>query len=68
MNNLKMFCLTMNSRHLNFIKEINYIPVGLGTSNFSKDYFRDNTGMNIAEKNKNAQLSSAPKNNKTTET
>ena len=52
MNNVKMFCLTMNSSHSNFIKEINYIPVGLGTSNFSKEYFRDNTGLNITEKNK----------------
>ena len=46
-----MFCLTMNANHLNFIKEINYIPVGLGTGNFSKEYFRDNTGLNITEKN-----------------
>ena len=38
MNNLRMFCLTMNANHLNFIKEINYIPVGLGTDNFSKEY------------------------------
>ena len=51
MNNLRMFCLTMNANHLNFIKEINYIPVGLGTDNFSKEYFRDNTGLNITEKN-----------------
>ena len=42
----------MNSNHLNFIKEINYIPVGLGTDEFSKDWVRDNTGDNISEKNK----------------
>jgi len=42
----------MNSGHLNFIKEIDYIPVGLGADNFSKEYFRDNTGHNIAKKNK----------------
>ena len=47
-----MFCVTMNSNHLNFIKDIKYIPVGVGTENFSKEYFRDNTGINIAKKNK----------------
>ena len=41
----------MNSNHLNFIKEINYIPVGLGKDNFSNEWFRDNTGTNITEKN-----------------
>ena len=46
-----MFCLTMNSNHLNFIKEINYIPVGLGKDNFSNEWFRDNTGINITKKN-----------------
>jgi len=47
-----MFCLTMNSNHLNFIKEINYIPVGLGEDSFSKEFFRDNTGSNISQKNR----------------
>ncbi len=52
MNNLRMFCLTMNSNHLNFIKELNYIPVGLGVDTFSREYYRDNSGLNIAQKNK----------------
>ena len=52
MKNLNMFCLSMKSNHLKFIKEINYIPVGLGADEFSKDWFRDNTGDNISEKNK----------------
>ena len=52
MNNLKMFCVTMNSKHLNFIKDIKYIPVGVGTEDFSKEFFRDNKGINISEKNK----------------
>ena len=52
MNNLKMFCVTMNSKHLNFIKDIKYSPVGVGTDDFSKEFFRDNTGINISEKNK----------------
>ena len=47
-----MFCLTMSSNHLNFIKKINYIPVGLGEDKFSRDFFRDNEGDNIAQKNK----------------
>ena len=42
-----MFCLSMNSNHLNFIKELNYIPVGLGVDTFSKEYYRDNSGLNI---------------------
>ena len=47
-----MFCLTMSSNHLNFIKKINYIPVGLGEDKFSRDFFRDNEGDNISQKNK----------------
>ena len=44
--------MSMKPSHLKFIKEINYIPVGLGTDEFSKDWVRDNTGDNITEKNK----------------
>ena len=44
--------MSMKPNHLKFIKEINYIPVGLGTDEFSKDWVRDNTGDNISEKNK----------------
>ena len=51
MNNLRIFCISMNSNHLNFIKEINYLPVGLGKDNFLSEWFRDNTGINITEKN-----------------
>ena len=53
MNNIKMFCISLNSNHLNFIKEINYMPVGLGKENFSEEWYRDNTETNISEKNKN---------------
>ena len=52
MNNLKMFCLTMSSSHLNFIKDIKYIPVGVGNDDFSKEYFTDKYSKNIAKKNK----------------
>jgi len=50
MNNLKMYCLTMNANHLNFIKGLDYIPVGLGEDTFSREYYRDNSGLNIAKK------------------
>ena len=52
MSNLTMFCLSMDSNHLNLIKEFNYIPVGLGKDNFSKEWIKDNIGENISEKNK----------------
>ena len=52
MNNLSMFCLSMESKHLNIIKEFGYLPVGLGKENFSEDWFVDNKGKNISEKNK----------------
>ena len=52
MKNLTMFCLSMHPDHLKIIKEFKYIPVGLGKGNFSKEWMQDNTGVNIAEKNK----------------
>ena len=52
MNNMKMFCISLNANHLNFIKEIGYIPTGLGKDNFSEEWFRDNTGKNVSEKNR----------------
>ena len=47
-----MFCLSMNPNHHKAIQELNYIPVGLGRENFSNNWYRDNTGQNISEKNK----------------
>ena len=47
-NNLNMFCISMEPVHLNFIQSLNYLPVGLGTKNFTKDWLRDNTGKNIS--------------------
>ncbi len=52
MNNLSMYCITINPDHLEKIKKLNYIPVGLGDSNYSKEWMRDNTGNNITKKNK----------------
>ncbi len=47
----KIFCMCLNSHHLENLKKLNYIPVGLGKNNFSKDWLKDNTGDNISFKN-----------------
>ena len=47
-----MFCLTLQPNHLSFIKELEYIPVGLGENIFPDDCFTDKSGENISEKNK----------------
>jgi len=43
----------MEPGHLEFIKNLDYVPVGLGNKVFSKEWMRDNTGNNISKKNKN---------------
>jgi len=53
MNNLKMFCLSLNPNHLQLIKKLNYTPVGLGESYFNDEWFQDKKGNSIANKNKN---------------
>ncbi len=52
MKQLTMYCLTIQPKHLKIIKDINYVPVGLGDNNFSGEWIRDNTGENISKKNK----------------
>ena len=47
----KIFCMCLNSHHLENLKKLNYTPVGLGKNNFSKDWLKDNTGNNISFKN-----------------
>jgi hypothetical protein len=49
---MKMFCLSLHPEHLNNLKKINYIPVGLGEKVFSNEWLRDNIGENISFKNK----------------
>ena len=49
---MKMYCLSLKNAHLNKIKKLNYIPVGLGIDEFNEQWTRDNTGMNISYKNK----------------
>ena len=52
MNNLLIYCLSLNNEDLDKIKSLNYIPVGLGDKKFSSDWTRDNIGENISNKNK----------------
>ena len=52
MDKLQMYCLAIDDSLKNKIKELNYIPVGLGDNKFSEDWLRDNTGKNISQKNK----------------
>jgi hypothetical protein len=51
MNNLLMYCLSLNNDDLDNIKLLDYIPVGLGQKKFSNEWVRDNTGENISKKN-----------------
>ncbi len=51
MKNISLFCLSLNPGHLNKIKSLGFSPVGLGNSNFSNEWLRDNTGQNISQKN-----------------
>ena len=46
-----MFCITLNPQDFKAIKTLNYIPVGLGDKNFSKDWLTDKQGNNISKKN-----------------
>ena len=51
MNNLSMFCLTLNPEHGSLIKQLSYIPVGLGTKKFPEYFLNDKKGNNISKKN-----------------
>ena len=53
MKKLQMFCLTLKPYHYSFIKDLDYLPVGLGDEKFDENWFRDNSGKNISNKNKN---------------
>ena len=46
-----MFCLTLNPQHLNLIENLEYLPVGLGDSNFNNKFMQDKIGKNISFKN-----------------
>ena len=51
MKNAKIFCLCLNDNYLDKVKELDYIPVGLGKNSFSKDWVTDDNGINISTKN-----------------
>ena len=51
MNNISMFCLTMNPDHLDHINKLSFIPVGLGDKTFSNQFLSDKSGDNISKKN-----------------
>ena len=52
MKNITMYCLSLHEKTLPTIKSLGYVPVGLGTDNFSDEWLTDKTGDNIAHKNK----------------
>ena len=47
----KIFCLCLNEHHLQNLKKLDYIPVGLGANEFSEEWLKDNTQINISHKN-----------------
>jgi len=51
MENLNMYSLCLYPRHYSKIKDLNYIPVGLGKKEFDKRWLRDNSGENISSEN-----------------
>ena len=51
MKNITFFCLTLNPKHEKIIKELSYIPVGLGNQKFSTSCIGDKEGKNISFKN-----------------
>ncbi len=52
MNNLKMFCITLEPNHLDYITNLNYTPVGLGDKIFPGSCLSDKKGENISNKNR----------------
>jgi len=52
MNNATIYCHSLFNEMLPKIKKVGYVPVGLGNREFSKEWLRDNTLINISNKNK----------------
>ena len=48
---MKMYCITIYDNHYDKIKQLGYVPVGLGKKIISKKFHQDNTGDNISSKN-----------------
>ncbi len=51
MKNITFFCLTLEPNHENTIKDLSFIPVGLGEKRFSENFLSDKSGVNISSKN-----------------
>jgi hypothetical protein len=51
MNNWKIFCLSIYNKNSKFFRELNYTPVGLGKSDYDKDWILDKSEVNISHKN-----------------
>ena len=47
----KIYCMCLHEHHLNNLIKLKYIPVGLGSHEFSDSWLKDNTKINISEKN-----------------
>ena len=47
-----IYCHSLYNKLLAQIKNVGYVPVGLGSENFSNEWLRDNTKINISHKNK----------------
>ena len=52
MQNSKLYCFGIHDDVLSSIQSLNYIPVGLGENTISSGWLKDNTGDQIASKNK----------------
>jgi hypothetical protein len=50
MKNISIYCLCLNNELLTKVKHLNYIPVGLGDNNFSNEWLRDSTKINVSKK------------------
>ena len=51
MNNLELYCMCLYDEHLENVKALGYIPVGLGKNKFRAEWLRDFEGQNISHKN-----------------
>ena len=51
MNNLEIYCMCLYDDHLENVKTLGYIPVGLGRNKFRSEWLRDCVGQNISHKN-----------------
>ena len=50
MKNAKIFCLCLDDTLLKKVKNLKYIPVGLGVEKFSSEWLTDKDGENISKK------------------